>query len=55
MVDVFKRAAKTMLGDQRGVTAVEYALIAGALVVGLSYAFSSLTSKLSAYLGSLTF
>jgi Flp pilus assembly pilin Flp len=55
MIESFKLATAILRGDRRGVTAVEYALVAGALVAGLSVAFGTLTTKLSTYLGSLTF
>jgi Flp pilus assembly pilin Flp len=41
--------------DRRGVTAVEYALVAGALVAGIAVAFTALTGNLKTYLGGLTF
>jgi Flp pilus assembly pilin Flp len=37
------------------VTAVEYALVAGALVAGIALAIGALTTKLSTYLSGLTF
>jgi Flp pilus assembly pilin Flp len=39
--------------DQRGVTAVEYALVAGALVLGVGAAFLVLTNSLSSFMSAL--
>ena len=55
IVESCRFALAVVRGDVRGVTAVEYALIAGALVLGIAGAFSVLTGKLSNYFGSMSF
>jgi pilus assembly protein Flp/PilA len=42
-----------LLKDRRGVTAVEYAVIAGVVVVGIAGAFTALGTKLSAFFDGL--
>ena len=41
--------------DRRGVTAVEYAVIAGCIVIGIAAAFTSLGTKISTFSNGLTF
>ncbi|MCC6719037.1 MAG: hypothetical protein IT555_14240 [Acetobacteraceae bacterium] len=46
---------RTGLGDVRGASATEYAMMAGVLAVGLAAAFSSLASRLRDALNTLAF
>ena len=46
---------KSAVADRRGVTAMEYGLIAGVLAVGLATAFTALSGKLTAAFGALNF
>ena len=46
---------KSAVADRRGVTAMEYGLIAGVLAVGLATAFTKLSTKLTAAFNALTF
>ncbi len=55
MIDTLKILASALKNDRRGVTAVEYALVAGALVGGIAIAFAGLTTNLKTYLSSLAF
>ncbi len=55
MIDSIKILASVLKNDRRGVTAVEYALVAGALVLGIGAAFAGLTTSLKTYLSGLTF
>ena len=41
--------------DRRGVTAVEYAVVAGAIVVAMAAAFKGLGDNLTTYLSGLVF
>jgi Flp pilus assembly pilin Flp len=43
-----------LLKDRRGVTAVEYAVIAGVVVVGIASAFTALGGKLTTFFNGLT-
>ena len=54
MQAIFK-IAKNVVADRRGVTAMEYGLIAGVLAVGLATAFTALSGKLQAAFAALTF
>ncbi len=54
LIPSIKLAAVVLKRDQSGVTAVEYALIAGALVLGIAVAFEALTGKLQTYFSSLS-
>ena len=54
MQAIFK-IAKNVVADRRGVTAMEYGLIAGVLAVGLAAAFTALSGKLTAAFTALTF
>jgi Flp pilus assembly pilin Flp len=55
LIHSVKLASVVLKRDRSGVTAVEYALIAGALVAGIALAFSALTGTLKTYLGGLSF
>ena len=44
-----------LLKDRRGVTAVEYAVIAGCIVLGIATAFTALGTKISTFFTGLTF
>lgn len=50
-IQILKNAA----ADRRGVTAMEYGLIAGVLAVGLATAFTSLSTKLDGAFAALSF
>ena len=54
MLAIFK-IAKNVVADRRGVTAMEYGLIAGVLAVGIATAFTALSGKLSASFTALKF
>ena len=54
MLAIFK-IAKNVVADRRGVTAMEYGLIAGVLAVGIATAFTALSGKLSASFTALRF
>ena len=47
--------ATSAIADRRGVTAMEYGLIAGLLAVGLATAFTALSGRLTAAFNALTF
>jgi pilus assembly protein Flp/PilA len=47
--------ARSVVADRRGVTAMEYGLIAGILAVGLAAAFTALSDRLEAAFAALTF
>ena len=47
--------AKRVVADRRGVTAMEYGLIAGILAVGLATAFTALTGRLTNAFNALRF
>jgi Flp pilus assembly pilin Flp len=55
MIEYAKSAAIVLNGDRRGVTAVEYALIAGVLVAGIALAFGALTGNLKTFLSGIGF
>ena len=44
----------TILKDRRGVTAVEYAVVAGVLVTAFGAAFTALGGKINTFLNGLT-
>ena len=46
---------KSAVSDRRGVTAMEYGLIAGVLAVGLATAFTALSGRLTAAFNALSF
>jgi pilus assembly protein Flp/PilA len=54
MTTIFQ-LAKSAIADRRGVTAMEYGLIAGVLAVGLSVAFTALSGKLTTAFNALKF
>jgi len=47
--------AKNIVSDRRGVTAMEYGLIAGVLAVGLAAAFNALSGRLTTAFNALVF
>ena len=49
------KIAKNVVADRRGVTAMEYGLIAGVLAVGLAAAFGALTGRLTNAFNALAF
>ncbi len=51
MIDTFKFAFKAAMGDRKGVTALEYGVIAAAIVVACTVAFPLLAGKLTATMG----
>jgi Flp pilus assembly pilin Flp len=55
MLTIVTNIAKAAIADRRGVTTMEYGLIAGVLAVGIATAFSSLSTRLQTVLGTLTF
>ncbi len=46
---------KSAVADRRGVTAMEYGLIAGVLAVGLATAFTALSGRLTTAFNALAF
>ncbi len=55
MLDTLKLAASLLRRDRRGVTAVEYAVVAGAIVAGVGAAFVALSGSLTTFLSDLAF
>ncbi|HVC61986.1 MAG TPA: Flp family type IVb pilin [Acetobacteraceae bacterium] len=55
MFDILKIYWTLLRTDRRGVTAVEYAVIAGVMVAAIGVAFGSLGTTLKAYFAALTF
>ena len=55
MFQIVTQIAKNAIADRRGVTAMEYGLIAGVLAVGLVTAFTSLTGRLTNAFNALNF
>ena len=55
MYTVAFQTLKSAVADRRGVTAMEYGLIAGVLSVGLATAFTKLSSKLTNAYNAMTF
>lgn len=49
------RAVHALCRDRRGVTAMEYGLIAGVIAVGLATAFTALTGRLTTAFNALNF
>ena len=49
------KIAKNVVSDRRGVTAMEYGLIAGVLAVGLATAFTALSGRLTLAFNALNF
>jgi Flp pilus assembly pilin Flp len=54
MNEVIKAGLRALKGDRRGVTAVEYAVIAGVMVVAVAAAFTAFGSTLLNYLTALS-
>lgn len=54
MLEIIKTQV-ALLKDRRGVTAVEYAVIAGVLVGAVALAFTTLGSTISSTLGGINF
>jgi Flp pilus assembly pilin Flp len=55
MFEAMRTHWMTLRADQRGVTAVEYAVIAGIVVVTFGVGFTALGGTLTAFLGGLAF
>lgn len=55
MFDLVKTSVMALTSDKRGVTALEYGLIAGVLAVGLVAGFGILSTKLSTAFTALVF
>lgn len=55
MFDLVKTSLMSLKSDRRGVTALEYGLIAGVLAVGLVAGFNVLSTKLSTAFTAMTF
>ena len=49
------KIVKSVIADRRGVTAMEYGLIAGVLAVGLAAAFGALSGRLTNAFNALKF
>lgn len=52
MLEAFK-TLKVLASDRKGVTAVEYAVIAGVICLSLAAAFTALTVKLNGFFNGL--
>jgi Flp pilus assembly pilin Flp len=55
MLDIIKTGLVALKGDKRGVTAVEYAVIAAVLAAALVASFGVFTGKLSTALNTIAF
>jgi len=55
MYELMRTSFLRLKRDDRGVTAVEYAVVAGVLVAVIGVAFTALGTNLSSFLGALTF
>jgi len=55
MFQIVTQIVKSAVADRRGVTAMEYGLIAGVLAVGLAAAFTALSDRLEAAFAALAF
>jgi Flp pilus assembly pilin Flp len=55
MFDMIKFAAKAAAGDRKGITALEYALIAAAVVAILIGGYRGLFTNLAAFTNSISF
>ncbi len=55
MNKMMKSVFATLRSDTRGVTAVEYAIVAGALITALAGVFTALGTHLTTYISGLTF
>jgi len=54
-MNIILKIAKNVVSDRRGVTAMEYGLIAGVLAVGLAAGFGVLSNKLTNAFTALNF
>jgi Flp pilus assembly pilin Flp len=54
MLDLIKTSWNAFFQDRRGVTAVEYAVIAALIIGTVATAFTSLASKISSELGTVS-
>jgi len=54
MLQKLKKSAASLLTDRSGVTAVEYAVIAGVVVVSVAAAFNALGTTLKAFFTGLS-
>ncbi len=54
MYEWIKGGLVTLKGDRRGVTAVEYAVIAGVMAVAVLGAFTAFSGQISTFLAALT-
>ena len=55
MFQTVSHILKSAVADRRGVTAMEYGLIAGVLAVGLATAFTALSGRLTNAFNALAF
>jgi Flp pilus assembly pilin Flp len=55
MLEILKIYWTLLRTDRRGVTAVEYAVIAGVLVTAVATAFTTLGTRLESFFNGLTF
>ena len=55
MFDLVKFASKAVATDRKGVTALEYALIAAAVVTVVIVAYRLMFGRLSTFMGTITF
>ena len=55
MLSIVTTIVKSAIADRRGVTTMEYGLIAGVLAVGIASAFTALSGRLQNVLNTLTF
>ena len=53
MFDAFK-TIKALVSDRRGITAMEYAVVAGAILAVALTAFNALGTKLTSIMGTIT-
>lgn len=55
MFEMIKFAAKSAAADKKGVTALEYALIAAAVVTVVLVGYSAMFNRLKTYIDTVTF
>jgi len=55
MFQTLTQIVKSAVADRRGVTAMEYGLIAGVIALGLATAFTALTGRLTTAFNALNF
>jgi len=55
MMTIIETARVLLAQDKKGVTAIEYALIAGVLVAGIGVAFTALTGSLNTFFSGISF